>query len=274
MEAVVTTVSNEQGKKSTSDCCTTETCDMFEFMSRYVGFKVLHPGGPKATLDMLALLNIDGRKKILDIACGKGITSIQIARKFGCKVVGIDIRGDSLEEATQNAKRKGVAHLVSFQEADATKMPFPENDFDVTLAQAMLILVKDSSLVMQEAMRVLKPGGKAGWLELCWRGRPSNDFLRAASEAMCGACIGNAGTDEQWKKKFAEACQRDVISTVYPMIFRGMVGMLLDEGLVNGVRIMAKYMTNANIRKRMQKLNTFFKTYPQFTGYGIFTFQK
>jgi ubiquinone/menaquinone biosynthesis C-methylase UbiE len=257
-----------------SDCCTTETCDMFEFMSKYVGFKILHPGGLKATSDLLEFLNITKNQRVLDIACGKGLTSIQIARMYGCEVVGIDIRADSVEEAKRNAKKYSVEHLVSFQTVDATKMPFPDNQFDVTLAQAMLILVKDGSLVMKEALRVLKPGGRAGWLELCWRDQPTKEFMKDASNAMCGACIGNVGTVGQWEQKFKESINRNVKSTIYPMMFRGMGGMVGDEGLFSGLKIMTKYMTNSGIRRRMQRLNSFFKSYPKFTGYGIFTFHK
>jgi hypothetical protein len=43
-----------------------------------------------------------------------------------------------------------------------------------------------------------------------------------------------------------------------------------DEGLLNGLKVMYKYFSNKMIRSRMQRLDHFFKSYPENIGYGIF----
>ena len=88
---------------------------------------------------LLDSYNLDKDKKVLDIACGKGTTSILIAKKFGCKVVGIDISPVLIEEAKKLAKRNKVNKLIDFQVADATHLPFNDNEFDASIAQAMLV---------------------------------------------------------------------------------------------------------------------------------------
>ncbi len=247
-----------------------ETCDMFDFMSTHVGLNVLHPGGLKATYDLLKRLQIDRSDKVLDIACGKGVNAILIAKKYGCKVVGIDILPESIEKAKAFAKRKGVENLVTFQVADAQQLPFDKEEFVKTIAQAMLILVNDKEKVIKEANRVTKNGGKSGWLELSWRKEITKEFLEIANRELCGICISNVQTFDEWAELFRSNGYHNLTADKFTMDYRGMMGMIQDEGLSNGLRVMFKYLTNDKIRKRMQKLDRFFKNYSEYVGYGIY----
>jgi ubiquinone/menaquinone biosynthesis C-methylase UbiE len=166
-----------------------ESCDLFDFMSIHVGFNMLHPGGLKSTLDLLEGLQINNSHKVLDIGCGRGVNSVLMAKKYGCKVVGIDIIEESIEKAKKFAKRKGVEELVEFRVADAQNLPFEQDEFDITIAQAMLILVENKQKVISEAIRVTKDGGKSGWLELSWKKVITKEFLELATRELCGICI-------------------------------------------------------------------------------------
>lgn len=250
--------------------CNEETCDMFDFLSDFVGLKILHPGGKKATKQYINLLNPTSDMKILDIACGKGRTSVYVAKKFGCKVVGIDIREDSIEEAKKYAVKNRIDHLVSFQVADAEKLPFGDNEFDMTMSQAMLILVDNKNKVVDEAVRVLKPGGTSAWLELSWKKDPTNEFLRDATDGICAMCISNVITFDQWEKILNVDDIRQVQVLKFDMSFRGLIGMLKDEGIINGIKVMYRYMLYPKIRNRMKKLDNFFRSYPEYIGYGIY----
>ena len=101
---------------------------------------------------------------MIDIACGKGSTAALLAKKYGCSVVGVDLSEPLLNEARASIERKGLSNRVSFRLADATNLPFKDGEFDVAVSQAMLILIDDKKKAMSEAMRVVKPGGTAGWL--------------------------------------------------------------------------------------------------------------
>lgn len=107
--------------------CSIEKCDIFDFMANHVGLTVIHPGGFDATRKLLGSCHIDRDSKILDIGCGKGTTSILLAQKYGCNVVGLDLSEDLLTQATRLAKRKGLEHKVSFRAGDALNMPFADN---------------------------------------------------------------------------------------------------------------------------------------------------
>jgi arsenite methyltransferase len=261
-------------KPVSNECCTVDNCDMFDFMSDHVGLKVLHPGGVEATRDLIGFLQPDSNKRVLDIACGKGRTSVYLAKKYGCRVVGIDIRENSIHEATRFAKKHKVDHLVSFRVADAHELPFESNSFDLTVAQAMLILVNDPIKVIQEATRVLKSGGRSGWLELSWKKSPADEFIQAASKEICAACISNVTTFEDWKSRFNSTGINDMKVFRYDMRSRGVRGMSVDEGILNGLKVMYKYMTMKPIRTRMKKLDAFFRDYPEYLGYGIYLTSK
>ena len=92
-----------------------EKCDIFDFMAKYVGMSILHPGGFVSTNRLLNSLNLSKYKRILDIACGKGTTSILIAKKFGCKITGIDISPVFIEDAKKLAKKMESKTLLTFR---------------------------------------------------------------------------------------------------------------------------------------------------------------
>jgi ubiquinone/menaquinone biosynthesis C-methylase UbiE len=114
-------------------------------MARFVGLTIVHPGGYNATQQLLNTLKVSKDSLVLDIACGKGTSATYIAKKYGCKVMAIDISAELIEEAKQLAGRKGLSNKVSFMVGDAMELPFEENSFDVAVSQAMLVLVDDKN---------------------------------------------------------------------------------------------------------------------------------
>ena len=88
-------------------------------------------------------------------------------------------------------------------------------------------------------------------------------------DRICAMCISNVITFQLWEKMISEG-GFDVEVNKFDMGFRGMSGMFKDEGVVNGTKVIYKYITNKKIRKRMKKLGRFFKLYPEYIGYGIY----
>jgi arsenite methyltransferase len=251
-----------------------EKCDIFDFMAKYVGMSVLHPGGFASTNKLLDSYNLDKDKKVLDIACGKGTTSILIAKKFGCRVVGIDISPLLIEEAKKLAKRDKVDKLLDFQIADATHLPFNDNEFDASIAQAMLVLIDDKESVIREALRVIKPSGLAGWVELTWQQNPSDLFMKQVSEVICAYCMLNVKLLDGWKNLFVKSGALNLKTEVYPMYFNGFLGMIRDEGFSNTIRVIKKFLTESKVRTRMNTMNKFFKKNEDIFGFGIYTMTK
>ena len=257
-----------------SEECTIEKCDIFDFMAQHVGLSVLHPGGFEATNELANRCGFDEDKNIIDIACGKGTTSIYLAKRFGCKVIGIDFSERLIEEAKHLAKKSRVENLVSFQVADALDLPFSEGEFDGAVSQAMLVLVDDKKKAIKEARRVMKQGGRAGWVELSWKKEPTKEFLDKVSNEICAYCMANVEIYEGWKALFSEAGFKKIDVFQFPMDFQGMRGMLRDEGFSNTCKVMFRYLTHTRIRKRMISLDRFFKAHPEYFGYGLYVCTK
>jgi ubiquinone/menaquinone biosynthesis C-methylase UbiE len=254
--------------------CSVEKCDIFDFMAQYVGLSVLHPGGFKATERLAEECKISKQTRVLDIACGKGTSAVFLAQKYGCQVEGLDISEDLIEEAQTFAKRKGVNDRVKFRVGDALDLTYPENEFDAAISQAMLILVSDKRKAVQEARRVLKTGGNAGWLELSWKKYPPEEFISAVSSEICAYCMTNVLTFEDWERLFLDAEFSQVKVIRSSMAVSGIKGMLQDEGFGNVVKVMGKYLFNVRVRKRMMNLNKFINSNPQYFGYGIYITKK
>ena len=256
------------------DCCSIEKCDAFEFMSHTAGLTVLHPGGFAATRQMAEACHIGPRTRVLDNACGKGTTAVYLAQKYGCQVVGVDISKEMIAKATALARQKGLERQVSFREADALALPFNADEFDVVVSQAMLILVSDKKQAIREALRVTRPGGCLGWVELSWKKPPTPEFMQSVSDVLCARCMQNVQTFHEWGTLFLEAGARQLKTRPFTMQLRGMRDMLVDEGFINSSRMMYRYLTNGRIRKRMDTMSRFFRDHTQYFGYGIYLAQK
>ena len=92
--------------------------------------------------------------RILDIGCGGGFLSNALA-ETGFQVTGIDASPESLRVAQAHDSTKTVQYL----EADAYKIPFPDQSFDVITAMDFLEHVEHPELVVKEVSRLLKPNG-------------------------------------------------------------------------------------------------------------------
>ena len=91
--------------------------------------------------------------KILDIAAGPGSSSEPLY-KAGAEVISLDFSDGILEQG-----RKARPYLI-FVKGDALKLPFKDNEFDVTTISFGLRNTKDYELALREALRVTKEGGR------------------------------------------------------------------------------------------------------------------
>ncbi|MGB5106600.1 MAG: class I SAM-dependent methyltransferase [Candidatus Zixiibacteriota bacterium] len=102
-------------------------------------------------------------KSILDFACGTGWTSIYFARS-GAKCYGIDISAKSIEVANKTADLNGLQGKCEFCVAAGESLPYRDNTFDFIFGNAALHHV-DLEMAPEEIARVLKPGGKAAFID-------------------------------------------------------------------------------------------------------------
>lgn len=102
-------------------------------------------------------------KRILDIGCGNGIATVELAR-FAEHVVGIDISPETVKIAEQHSKRLGFESRTTFTVMDAENLTFAPGSFDIVSVRGVLHHL-DLDAVLSQAARVLTPDGKAIFLE-------------------------------------------------------------------------------------------------------------
>jgi len=97
-------------------------------------------------------------KKVLDYCCGRGGTSIFLA-KNKANVTGIDISDESIKTCKVSAQEEKVDKNTSFFVMDAEKTNFENNSFDVVVCVGVLHHL-NLQIVYHELNRILKPNGK------------------------------------------------------------------------------------------------------------------
>lgn len=95
-------------------------------------------------------------RRVLDAGCGDGTYAVAAASK-GALVTALD-RSDAMLEAARG--RAGEARVdVRFARGDASRLPFDDRSFDLVIAVTVLCFVEDAARPVEEAARVLVPGG-------------------------------------------------------------------------------------------------------------------
>lgn len=97
---------------------------------------------------------------ILDVGCGAGVDTILAGMMAGPtgRAVGIDMIAGMLDRARENLRRIGLMN-VTFQQASAEELPFPDRTFDVVISNGVFNLVPDKRTALKEVFRALKPDG-------------------------------------------------------------------------------------------------------------------
>lgn len=108
-------------------------------------------------------LNLQTGEKVLDVACGTGISAIPAAR-CGASVIGVDIAPNLLEQARKWAEKEKLN--CQFEEGDAEDLKFADESFETVLTMFGAMFAPRPERVAAELMRVCRSGGRivmANW---------------------------------------------------------------------------------------------------------------
>lgn len=118
-----------------------------------------HIGGRQATTDLAAQIDLPRGARVLDVGCGIGGPARFFASERGWRIDGIDLTEEYVAVAERLTRRVGLGDLVSYRQASATTLPFPDATFDGAYMLHVGMNIADKKSVFAEVRRVLKPGG-------------------------------------------------------------------------------------------------------------------
>jgi demethylmenaquinone methyltransferase/2-methoxy-6-polyprenyl-1,4-benzoquinol methylase len=127
---------------------------------------------------------------VLDVATGTAAVAIAMARRYGCRVTGLDQSAEMLASGRERVHRARLDGRIELVEARAQAMPFDDATFDAVTSTYFLRYVDDVPAAVRELVRVAKPGAPVGYLDF---GVPPLPPARLAWEAYTRAGLPLAG---------------------------------------------------------------------------------
>lgn len=121
---------------------------------------------------------------VLDIGCGAGATSLELARAVGAsgRVIGVDVSEPLIGRARERAQASELP--IEFRLADASAPLFAPNSFDLLFSRFGVMFFDDPAAAFTELRKTLKPGGRIAFA--CWQEPAKNDWYVLPLNAIAG----------------------------------------------------------------------------------------
>ena len=240
-----------------------------------------HIGSLEATEALLELCHIGKDSYVLDVGCGVGATACWLARRYGCRVMGVDILPRMVERSQERARREKVADRVEFKVADAQDLPFEDNLFDAVLTESVTAFPADKQKAVNEYTRVAKPGGYVGLNETAWLKLPPPPEVTAWAAQEVGATVKPLPPDE-WAGLLQAAGLREIVSKTYAINLqdegKGIVQRYGFGGVLRVMgRMLALYARSPAYRQFVQRVRqggVVPANLAEYFGYGLFVGKK
>ena len=151
-----------------------------------------------------ALAELREGEVVLDLGSGGGIDVLLSARRVGRtgKAYGLDMTDEMLALARKNAADAGITN-VEFLRGRIEEIPLPSNSVDVIISNCVVNLSGNKRRVLEEAFRVLKPGGRFAVSDVVVEGELPADVKR--SMEMWVGCVAGALSDVEFVKLLSDA---------------------------------------------------------------------
>jgi SAM-dependent methyltransferase len=151
-----------------------------------------------------ALAELRAGEVVLDLGSGGGIDVLLSARCVGPagKAYGLDMTDDMLALARKNAAEAGVGN-AEFLKGAIEAIPLPDESVDVIISNCVINLSCDKRRALQEAFRVLRPGGRFAVSDVVVRGDVPN-AVRRSMELWIG-CVAGALEEQEFVRLLKEA---------------------------------------------------------------------
>lgn len=162
---------NDEATNTARDYYNSEDADNFYF--NVWGGEDIHVGlyksddepirdASRRTVEQMAdkLTGINKDSKVLDVGAGYGGSMRYLAKRFGCHCVALNLSEVENDRDREMNREQGLADLIDVVDASFEKVDYPDNSFDFVWSQDAILHSDHREKVLEEVVRVLKPGGE------------------------------------------------------------------------------------------------------------------
>ena len=224
--------------------------DPYQLMAE-LGKTVIHPGGGRSTAELLEIARIQPHHRVLDAGCGIGTTAAQIAERYGCQVVAVDIKDANCARARRTVAHHRVADRVEIRRGDIEQLEFDDESFDLVIVEAVTMFVHRKRAAL-EVVRVCRRGGRVVDHEFIWRKPPP----AGARELFMGkVCPGiDFDTEADWTRLYSAAGLIDLETATGPFAMMTPAGFVRDEGVAGTAGFIARSVSRPAYVQKMARL--------------------
>ncbi|MCG8463687.1 MAG: methyltransferase domain-containing protein [Xanthomonadales bacterium] len=183
-------------------CCTT----FYEqAWVRDLAEECFHPGGEALTRRTVEAMQLPSDAILADLGCGAGTSALLLAEHYGLQVLGLDRSVVNLRHAADKAQQHSYGQRVEWVQGRADSLPWSDASIDGVLAECTLSLFPDKPQVMNETLRVLKPGGVMAITDMCLEGALPDDLMQALAP---WTCLSDTLSESAYRELFEHAGYR------------------------------------------------------------------
>jgi ubiquinone/menaquinone biosynthesis C-methylase UbiE len=126
------------------------------------------PGDNKSTTKAYQMLkDLPKNPKIIDVACGPGMQTIQLAKLSGSKIVAVDFHQPFLEQLKETAKQEGLDDKIETINGDMFNLTFDDNSFDLIWSEGAIYIIGFEK-GLRQWKHLLTPKGYVVVSEMSW----------------------------------------------------------------------------------------------------------
>jgi demethylmenaquinone methyltransferase/2-methoxy-6-polyprenyl-1,4-benzoquinol methylase len=114
---------------------------------------------------MVSRVRVPAGARVLDVATGTAAVAVDLARRRGVSVVGLDQSEEMVRTGVRRVRDRGLDRSIRFVLGRGERLPFPDDTFDAVTFTYLLRYVDDPAAAIAELARVLRPGGTLANLE-------------------------------------------------------------------------------------------------------------
>jgi SAM-dependent methyltransferase len=162
---------------------------------------VFPPGGEDLYRQIGVLTEMGDGTEVLDVACGRGVSTSSFVRSFGVHAAGVDPDEALIRSAEGRARDAGLEASLHFQHGQLDDLPYKDGTFDVTVGELGVSAATDPAAAVAELARVTRAGGQVVLVQLIW----TRDVPPERQEALFWRLGARPMMMVEWKQLLRDA---------------------------------------------------------------------